>query len=257
MPFDSSPQINPNPDVRIFFEGLLILTPGQDATSKRCDVYAINHHSTEHELFVEVSIDEPQPSLPILRIGRKVAQFGLEIGTTSPAGVMKFEPSAAPAAAPYPLREAMDLKTLHPNAQLNSAGLHPVIKIRDVVLYTATHRDREVRILSPQVACRDREPLALIIGANIHLNGRKLQLTWGSDSVELPRAEDSAGAKYIIWIHNSRSVTPMIDTNDFGHFYHGLSGVARGTEFTLDFKKCSDPLLTTSRVPCIPIVSGG
>ncbi len=268
MPFDPSSQVNATPDVRIFLEGLLILVPAQDATSKLCEVYAINHHSAEHELFVEVSIDEPQPTLPILRIGGKVVQSGLEIATTAPAGVKKFEPSTTPTAAPFSFREVMDLKALNPAATLNHGGLHPAIKIRDGVLYSASHRTGDVSIESLNTPCRNlTDPVSLIIGMSIDLNGRNLRLTWGSESLELPGDGDD-GPKYIIWINNSRTAPPPPNANDFGHFYHGLNGIASRDQFSMKFRRCGTTateqavrggrvILTTPRVPCIPADLGG
>jgi hypothetical protein len=267
MPFDSSLQVNPTPDVRIFFEGLLILVPAQDAISKLCEVYAINHHSTEHEVFVDVSIDEPQPTLPILRIGGKVIQSGLEIATTAPAGVKKFEPNTTPTAAPFPFHEVMDLKVLNPSATLNPGGLHPAIKIRDGVLYSASHRTSDVSIESQNTTCRNlSDPLSLIIGTSIDLNGRNLRLTWGSEYLELPGDGDGS-AKYIIWITNSRTAPPPPNANDFGHFYHGLNGVDPRDQFSMKFGRCGtkEPeqargervIFTTPRVPCIPADLGG
>lgn len=255
MPFDPTTQINPNPDVKIFFEGLVMLVPGQDAKSKRCDVYVINH-SSEHELSVDVSVDQPQPNFPFLRLGSKVLRSGLEISTKTPAGVTKYVPNGGTSVpGAYGFDEAIDFNLLHPGVKPDPTGAHSgVLKIRDGVLYTVTQRDKDAR-LERQTECRNCVPLSLILGASIDLGGKKLVLDWGEDSLELPRAEDPAGTKYFIWINNSRPVPAT--TNDFQHLYHGISPVATPDKFRLVFKHCGDPLETSPRVPCIPGVTGG
>ena len=101
MPFNSIPTISANPNVRIFFEGLLMLKPEPQPKTKpepkteaaqepevannRCDVYAINEGA--HNMFVEVSIDEPQPTYPFLRLSHNdLRSDGLEISTGTPMG---------------------------------------------------------------------------------------------------------------------------------------------------------------------------
>jgi hypothetical protein len=265
MPFDTD--TNPpdqNFDVRIFFEGLEILRPQQDATSKYCEVRALNH-GTDHELSVDVSIDEPTPNQPFLRIGSEVRDNGLEITTTAPKGVKKYQPTTTPNASPYSLLEAIDLNVLHPGVALVNMHLHKPIIIRDGILYTEKHRDRDVSLTRDGV-CKPREPLALTIGMNIHLqSGGKLQLKWGSKVVELPIAEDNGPggvpAKYIIWINNRRPVTPATDPHDFDHYYAALDPSV-GSHFQLDFKKCGDKQtlretpFTSPRILCIPAMDG-
>ncbi len=265
MPFDTEANPpSPNPDVRIFFEGLLILRPQKDATSKYCEVNAINH-GTDHELRVDVSIDQPEPNQAFLKIGSEVKSKGLEITTVAPSGVKKYEPATTPGTAPYSLKEAIDLNILHPGIGLDRMHLHAPMKIRDGVLYTATHRDHDVSLTQAGV-CKPGEPLALIIGMDIHLQqGAKLQLKWGSEMIELPIDDDNgpggAPAKYVIWINNGRPVTPASDPHDFDHYYFALVPPVRNP-YKVEFKKCgaTEPLnripFTSPRILCIPTTDG-
>lgn len=275
MPFNTTPHINETPAVRIFFEGLLSLAPGKD-DNKRCDVYALNH-SYYHDLFVEVSVADPQPTFPFLRIGDRVKSKGLVIARQHSAGVTKYSPDDEDG-PPYPFDDGLDfIDELHHDAKPNGMW-HKPINIRDGVLYTVTRRDAEVALQSQNTACFERSrPLGLILGASIDLDdGEKLVLTCGQDTWELPRDEDrdedDNDAKYIIWISNLRSVPAGAihdpKHNDFRHYYDGFEPINDADKFWLSFGACepkdrsnggsrSAGPFTSPRVPCIPIVGGG
>ena len=264
MPFDLSPDIHSTPDIRIFFHGLLMLVPREDDLGKRCDVYVINHHdhddhSSQHELSVEVSIDQPQPSYPFLRLGSRILDSGLEISTEAPEGVTAYNGSIGPDA--YPLSEAIDFGELHPGSQLNPSGAHRgVITIRDGILYTAARREADARLVNEQLPCKDRAPVGLIIGASISLNDRELILKWGEgdlDSLSLSaKDDDGKPVKYIISISNSRSIPKKKDQSDFKHLYQVLD-VDKADQLELQFKNCDDKTQTTPKIPCIPGIGGG
>jgi hypothetical protein len=260
MPFDTSTTVNTSPDIQVYIEGLLVLSPGQDAV-KRCDVFVVKHGS-DHLLSVDVSLNRPQPNFPFLRLGSTVLQRGLEIQMDTPRGVKKYAPGAGqnvPGA--YALSEVIDFQVEHdPRVKIRPAGAHPgVIKLRDGVLYTVARKSTEAR-LKREGKCVDRAPLGLLIGTSIDFEERKLQLKWGPSAAEemvLPRPDDPAGSKYIIWINNSRPIPPNPEVNDFKHLYHSLEGVNTGHEFDLEFRSCDDPERGSFRVPCMPAVVGG
>lgn len=256
MPFDSTTQINPNPDVKIFLDGLMLLVPAADATSKRCDVYVINHHASGHELSVEVGVDEPQPTFPFLKLGANILRSGLEISTAAPAGVKKYEPNGTSPPGVGPLSEAVDFSVINPGAQVEPNGTHPgVIKIRDGVLYAASRSGNASFRRGSE--CHDRPTVGTVLAASLDLNEGELRLTWGANSIDLPRQDDPPGTKYIISISNSRPIPPPPGTNDFPHLYNGIKGVAAADQFSLVFKRCGDLTKGTPRIPCMPGVVGG
>jgi hypothetical protein len=261
MPFHTSQDPpDPNSDIRIFFEGLVLLTPVQENGVMYCHVRAIKHqHAGEHDLVVEVGIDEPQPTLPFLRIGKKVIQKGLRIYTDNPQGVTRFDGTTNKA---FPFAEAIDFQVINPGHTLNQNGLHKAISISDGILYTATHRTDDVSIESQNTPCAPRHPVSLILGANIVLGGRKCELDWGDGPFKLEQ-DQNGEPKYLIWIHNSRS-EPLMSGNDFDMFYEGLNGVDDKDKFSLKFAACGHEAehkrvtpFTTPRIPCIPGVDGG
>jgi hypothetical protein len=256
MSFDPVYEVKPNPDVRIFFDGLLLLCPEQDDQRKRCDVHV--HKSNHHALAVEVSVDQAQPSFPFLRLGRKQLGSRLEITTDRPQGVSKFVGGSAPAYV-YPFCEAIDFQTIHNNSvQVDPNGCRPgVLTLRDGVLYTAAQMSKTVS-LRRNGYCKDVDSLGIIIGANVYLNGGQLFLRWDGGEQTLPLF---GGEKYVISINNTRPFVPdnqqSGSTGDFKHYYDALTGVDRKDQFELFFEPCEISIENTDRIPCMSAVVGG
>ena len=263
MPFEPTTTITPNPDVRIFFEGLLLFEPGKGAGNKDCVVHAIHHHlAADHELSVTASLsDEPAPSFPFLNIGKKVIASGLEISpTTTPSGVKKYEPSGSPTPE-LPLHEAIDFHLLHSTAGVDNGNTHPgKITLKEGVIFSAKHELKGR--LERGITCENRGPVGTILGAYLNFNGREIQIKWGpraNELLKLPRPDDGANAKYVILISNSRLTPPPPDTNDFPHLYHGIKGVPDNEKFNLTLLlNCGEKFgLNTPRIPCMPGIIDG
>lgn len=262
MPFKPTTTIAPNPDVRIFFEGLLLLVPG-GVGNKDCVIHAIHHHqAADHELSVMVSLyNEPPPSFPFLNIGNKVIASGLEISpTTTPTGVKRYEPTGPPTPE-LPLHEALDFRGLHSRAIVDNGNTHPgKITLKEGVIFSAK-RELKAR-LERGITCENRGPVGTVLGAYLNFNGREIQIKWGpraDELLKLPRPDDAANAKYVILITNSRPAPPPAGTNDFPHLYHGIKGVPDNEKFNLTLLlNCGEKFgLSTPRIPCMPGIIDG
>jgi hypothetical protein len=264
MTFNPVFTINAAPNVRIFFEGLLMLKSTTDGVINRCDVHAVNHST--HNMFVDVSIDEAQPTYPFLRIAHNdLHSAGLEIstvtraGTATPSDVKKYVPAPPlPTSQPFSFEDAVDFAKLHPRSTFDHGGAHAgTIRIRNGVLYTAKRQD-VARLRRDPRECIDRK-VASILAAGIEFNPAQtsLRLTWRSRSIDLPFGDDPLNTKYIIAIGNLCPSPPMPAVNDFGVLYNCINRPPGDDKYALDFKSCMDLTETSPRVPCIPGVDGG
>ena len=57
MPFTPEHSLRPDPTVRVFFSGLLIIDPADDA--RHCEVF-VNHSAPKHHLTIEVRRKRPR-----------------------------------------------------------------------------------------------------------------------------------------------------------------------------------------------------
>lgn len=261
MPFEQSANPVADYNIRIFFAGLLMLSPRPEAAFKRCDVFVVDHHAPDHELSVDVSIDAPQPTFPFLRLGTKILNRQLRISTGAPHGVRKF--TGTPEPGVDPISKDLDFKFLHRQAKLKPEEQHrAVIKITDGLLHTAVRSERK--------AWRERNgsctpcTAGLVLGIRLKATGEQpLKLTWHDGVLILPRAGDLKDTRYVILVNNSRPVPS--NQNDFKHLYHALTGVSEPDQYNLHFDVCPPPPLppkpnpveSTPRIPCIPGVTDG
>lgn len=256
MPFDPSTDPIADPTIRIFFGGLLMITPTPESNFKRADVFVVEDHSTDHGLSVDVSVDEPQPTFPFLRLGNKVLRHELRISKGTPQGIKKFAGTSQPGVDPVP--PDLDFKRLHPRASVKPAAQHrAAVKITDGLLHAAKRRTSNTWLERGGVCTPCTAALVLGIRLEASLQD-EVTLTWRDGSLVLPRPEDPIGTKYLILVDNSRPVPA--DVNDFKHLYHALDGVPTAEEFNLAFEQCPSEgigILTTPRIPCIPGTTDG
>src|SRR5919205_3783362 len=106
MPFTRRETLPPDPAVRVFFSGLLILDPAEDA--KSCEVF-VNHSAPKHHLTIEVRRKRPNrpDELMMRHVGplaftttqQPTHGFIIEKRTDDDSlleGVRKYEPAEPP-----------------------------------------------------------------------------------------------------------------------------------------------------------------
>jgi len=145
MPFNKTPKLPEGAQVRIFFDGLQLLCPEVNQSSRTMDCHAYILNAREHLLSVEVSIDRGGPNFPFLRLGAEVTTGGLEIGFDKPRGVTKYVPDPANGHAKdesYDFKWAIDIQEIHQPIfvpiKVNERGVHHGrIKLNEGILYSA------------------------------------------------------------------------------------------------------------------------
>lgn len=249
MPFDTTttPPAT-DAEVRIFFNGLLLLRP----QGKNCETL-IHHLSADHFLTVEVFEDHAPPNVPVVRFAGPLLD-PLEITTDAPKGVTVFRPTDPN--DPKHFNWALDIHRLHSTATINPAGVHRnSITLFDGVLSSALLSDRGVsleRQIDPS-QCQDRDFVTVLVGAHVKLDGRQFWLTSGAAG-KVFTAE--AGKKYLIYISNQRGtpVPPTGSLGDLDHYYMALSNVNAQDKLQLRLRPCGPHTEDTTRVPCMSVV---
>jgi hypothetical protein len=277
----------PNPDIKIFFSGLMILTPGDFAppdARKTCVVF-VNRSAADHHLTIEVRKKQPgnRPDVIIMRHAGPlpfsgVGQHGflIRLSNETPSGVRKYEgPDVAEGGK---LSNALDLKRLHaadvppPTANyfdVDELGGRPSILIDEGILYTAA--------LTPTAGTKIRrrpeapgsgsplspDPFASILGLNVYLpntpdgeDPKQLTLTWrglnGMDNV-LHLTKLAAGAYHEIYIDNDPLYEPDSPAaprhEELTEYYKILPNVPIHQRFILEFPD-DLPGRGSTRTPC-------
>jgi hypothetical protein len=202
MPFTSVHKLEENPDVRIFFTGLLILDPNPEPgpgvnPEKSCEVF-VNRSAPDHHLSIEVRRKrEGYPDIIMMRhLGdlsfgaaaqTDMPRYGMfidVIGGEHPRGVRRYDP--ADGAAPSKEGEAFGLAFDLEGPQFHNAKLEidkpagrPSIVLNDAVFYTAvktqenkkiTLAKKDIETDSDVVVVEKLPPFASVIGANIYLD---------------------------------------------------------------------------------------
>ncbi|HXQ71454.1 MAG TPA: hypothetical protein VN844_13245 [Pyrinomonadaceae bacterium] len=235
MPFTPVDSLPPNPDVRIFFSGLMILEPREDNT---CEVFV---HSSAPRHYFTIEVRRKQAGRPDELMMRHVGPLaylgrdgdivppihGMQIVKLTPGakGVRSFIPTTPPIDGdPQSLDLAIDFESAgfhNGNPQsgtdpttnqtfrlldIDSLGGRPSILLDDGTFYTAalTRSDIEIRLRHPDGSDRVLAPFASLIGAAISLDDdSSLVIFWRQfgklERLELERTE---GTSYEIYIVN-------------------------------------------------------
>ena len=111
MPFTPTPDLRPDPTVRIFFSGLLIIDPSDDGES--CEVF-VNHSAPKHHLTIEIRRKRPNrpDELMMRHVGplaftttaqpthgfliQKRTTTGSDNIPNDPPGVRRYDPAEPP-----------------------------------------------------------------------------------------------------------------------------------------------------------------
>jgi hypothetical protein len=240
MPFTPQETLPPDPAVRVFFSGLMILKPSAD--EKTCEVF-INNSAPRHHLtidvrrkragrpdeimmrhvgpltFAETLTDDPEE--PLIH--------GLFIKKVSggPKGVRRYAPAEPPAdGEPDGLYLAVNMAgpqlhggnpdlgadpvTEQPRKLLDidPLGGRPSIYIDDGAFYTAAKTRENITITLKKDGLPDQPlpPFASLIGANIYLDSNEESVTvkWRNQGKleALTLAKPAPGVSYEIYIVN-------------------------------------------------------
>jgi len=249
MPFRST---NPNdplptdPEVRIFFDGLLLLRP----SGINCEILVVSH--VDHVLTVDVFEDHAPPNVPILRFAGPL-QDPLQMTTNAAAGVMAFRPTDQN--DPHHFHWALDMHAQHAAADVDNSGVQrKTITVFDGVLSSALRSAAGVSLrkhIDPS-QCMDRGFVASLLTTDIKLNGRQFSIV-ADTSIPLPTDN---GQKYLIYVSNTRSAPgpPTGGIGDLNHYYHALRNVNPADELDLFFRRCGTTTRDTTRVPCMSVI---
>jgi hypothetical protein len=291
MPFTSETNLPDNPDVRVFFTGLMILDPNPepnpDMDMNTCEVF-VHRKAADHFLTIEVRRKQAgHPDIIMMRHAGPLAfapppgepgRFGMliEVGP-NPQGVRRYDPEdpdhPSPEGAGFNLAIDLQGAQFH-NGSIGSVdplGGRPSILFNDAVFYTAVitgdHLDvgliREEELLVPKLP-----PFASVIGANIYLDKEDpdsaVFVQWRQEGLDqvLTLKKQEEGISYEIYIANEplyedeESLLPRHE--EFAEYYNILPQVPTNERFRLDIPKppAGTPRGSTT-TPCMPVVKGG
>lgn len=259
MPFTPTADLPPNPSVRIFFSGQLVLEPSID--KKTCEVF-INRTAPDHHLSIEVRRKRPKlPDVVVMRHLGPLSFAGVPLGTTPRHGMFIQVSDSAEDIKKYnegtastegkSLDLALNLKTIHdvPTNAVDLLGGLPSIRLDNAIFYTAdvTPADLPITLQKKKTGSplKRLPPIASIIGANIYLQGKsKVTLTWrqlGRDiNLDLDFRKVESGASYEIYISNDPlydddSLLKPFQHDEFTEYYKLLPTVPLEERFKLDF----------------------
>lgn len=271
MPFDSEDELPPNPDVKIFFTGLLVLEP---LANKTCEVF-VNSSAPAHCLSIEVRRKESgRPDVILMRhlgplsfaeapSGRP-PRHGLFIRVTpGPKGVKAY--SGNPSAGNHKLSLALNMARIHDVATGPVApfGGRPSILFDEAIFYTAdVVPDRAATLKKKKSGSVPKElpEFARIIGANIYLDtaDRVVTLSWRQDGREvLLDLKKHASRTYEIYINNEplyedESALSPFKHDEFEQYYKILPRIQTEEQFILDFPRPPDR--GSTRTPCMSVL---
>lgn len=281
MPLNNSDEqtIPPNPDVRIYLHGQLILEPGPD--EGECTV-GVNRCSPAHQFSFEVRQRMLDPDAPDIILTRRLGTLATDIeidvvdaeDPDEPAneGVTRFVPDV-PFGQPQDFRWLLDLegRNFHDSdVVINGADVEPSVIIREGLFYTASRTDDRRLRVTREGGGKDPSNLgvvAAIVGVNIYLRGRKVKVTYGDDALLLPPESAPANVKYYeIRITNDPpfvSEDAPVAHDEFREYYKTVKclrvdgqQVADFLRFRLLLERIQTPGLGSPTIPCMPLGSG-
>ncbi|HEX8173498.1 MAG TPA: hypothetical protein VF543_00095 [Pyrinomonadaceae bacterium] len=254
MPFKSTRQgqqlPTEEPDLRIFFHGLLLLRGADEA--KFCLVEVHREPQYRHVLSIEARTKTPgEPDVVHMRTLDKLqGEFTIQ-ATPSVANpvVYKFQPSLAFDAVlgnghAKDFRWIINLEQLHEKPlTVDHTKTRPGIVIAGGVyyFYAAQRKLGPVELKQNGVTKKTLSAVASIIGANLYLaRGQEIILTWrdnGKDN-RLPLKKPQTGSSHEIYINNS----PLFEEQTMGgshselkEYYGVLPDVPTEEQFNLEY----------------------
>jgi len=294
MPFTSTNELPTNPDVRIFFTGLLIIDPNPEGDPQpgvnTCEVF-VHRSAPDHRLSIEVRRKRiGKPDLIMMRhVGQLdfirpqsgvTPRFGMSIqvnstdpdNTEPPQGVRRYDPddpqNTSPEGDGFGL--VIDLAELTNVGPVNAPGARPSILINDAVFYTAAKNDPNLVVSvtkDGQVVVPDLGPFASVIGANIYLrNNERAALSWVRQGLpqrlHLPKVTEE-GVSYEIYIVNE----PLYETesnllpphDELKEYFKIFPQAQDKLEISVPPPQPGTPPINrgSTVTPCMPVTVGG
>lgn len=287
MAFRPVNDLLPNPDVRIFFVGQLILEPLREAQA--CEVY-VNQRASNHFLSVEVRLKRPNrpdeiqmrhvgdltlvPSPPGTSSGSDFPRHGMFILASSEVDPTNTNNAISPVVKAYngsnpsPEGEELDLalnmSRIHDVicGPVEPAGGRPSILINGGTFYTAEPYPAGaiLRKRRPGSLPKPQPKFAGIIGVNINLPPREVvNVIWRNNGqVERLMLPKIANATHEIYISNEplyQDDSPDAQTthDEFAEFYQILPGIPQHEQFVLTTPPVN-PTLGSLRTPCMSVL---
>lgn len=278
MPFPPVSQLLPNPSVRTFFSGQLILEPSED--EKTCEAF-VNYRATDHHLSIEVRQKRPnKPDVIMMRHFGKLdfieetpdkQRHGLLIATNvAEKGVKMYDGSGPAPGEEKKLSDALDLKKIHGMDMGNVDGGRPSILLDNGIFHTAdmTPSDLTVTLQKKELGSpmRVASPFASLIGANIYLPETPadappsmVTLTWRQHGkltkLDLKRLPEQ-GAGYEIYINHDPlyegDSAAATKHDEFEELYKILPGVPSDKQFKMEILERMISARGSTRTPCMP-----
>lgn len=287
MAITRSPNLDPQPDVRIFFSGLMILDPSDDNES--CEVF-VHRSAPNHQLTIEVR--EKQKHGPDLIKMRHVGPLpyaltppdfeadppihGMTILVeTNPKGIRAYQGEPSCEGEALNLAINLDGEDFHNGAtgEIDMLSGRPSLLLNDAVLYTADKTSSDLSIdlkrhghLDP---VRSLAPFASLIGGNIYLDEDDFVVVrWMAQGVleELKLTKPEEGTSYEIYVVNDplyESDSLFIPQHDeFREYYKLFPEVALENQFRLEVKPkdgVNPPAMDrgSTKTPCMSVIFDG
>jgi hypothetical protein len=280
---DSS--LEPCPDVRIFFSGLMILDPADDNQS--CEVF-VHRAAPNHQLTIEVREKRKQgPDLIKMRhvgplpYALSAPDFendppihGMTIAVkTHPKGIRAYRGQPSAEGEALNLAINLDGEDFHngTTGPIDMLSGRPSILLNDVVLYTAdkTSSNLAIDLKKNGQQVRPLPPFASLIGGNIYLDeGDSVVVTWMVQGMleELKLSKPAKGTSYEIYIVNDplyESDSMSVPAHDeFKEYYKLLPEIALEHQFRLEVKPKDgvNPAMLdrgSTKTPCMAVIIDG
>jgi hypothetical protein len=290
MDIITTPDLAKEPDVRIFFSGLMVLEPA--ANGQSCEVF-VHRSAPTHQLTIEVRQKQAgKPDLIKMRhvgplpyalqtIGAEEGDppiHGMMIGVErNPKGIKAFVPEAG-----HESTEGLglDLAINFQGADFHGANIgevdvlggRPSILLNDAILYTAdtTRADLTINLKKDGQQFKEMAPFASLIGANIYLDANDtVSMQWQVQGVveELKLPKLGNGISYEIYIVNDplyeNETLGLPEHDEFTEYYKLFPQVGPQQQFRMEVLQ--PPVIAnappsndrgSTRFPCMSILKG-
>lgn len=295
MPFTSVTELPPDPDVRIFFSGLLILDPNPDPNPEpgvnTCEVF-VHRSAPDHHLSIEVRRKRAgRPDIVMMRHLGPLAfiqpaagvtpRFGMTIRVgDGPQGVRRYDPAGPQDASPEGegLGYAIDLEgpQFHNGSvgPVSTQGGRPSILFNDAVFYTAARTRDDLNVSLERngaVVVPRLDPFASVIGANVYLGAddeNGVVVSWVQQGLhQTLQLLKQQGVSYEIYVVNEPLYEPdepqLPRHDEFTEYYKILPGVSTADRFQMQVPEpdedpeTPDPDRGSTTTPCMPVIKGG
>src|SRR5215204_5716503 len=236
-------EIKPDPDVALFFHGLMCMCNHYDGF---CENGVLNSDKGKHDLYIylfEVSAQFDPPTNLDVGSWNLLDVFDLshtgnaytdilrfEVLRPRVSGVSFYKPSKPPKQDPNDFRLIVDLEgpDFYNGYELgkNHMALGPRLHIPDAIFYTLFKTDSKFKAQEGTDTPKEIESLALITAANIYLDRTpsqpgKVYLSIDNSGSPIP-LPTTPGKKNLIWVDNSCHQPECQNASDFPLYYDAV-----------------------------------